>query len=106
MWQTKGEIDVLAAIYDTGAEGGIRRIFRRNSVEAYEVMSGDATCVMFASSLQYDANADGWFAVYVGRCRFSHETPGIIDTGNGIRCSLSAHASYPDIIRFIRDVDP
>ena len=102
----KGEIDVLAAIYDTGAEGGIRKIVRRDSVEAHEAMSGGATCVMFASSLQYDADADGWFAVYVDRYRFSKETPGIIDTGNGIRCNLSAYANYPDIIRFIRDVDP
>ena len=71
----KGEIDVLAAIYDTGAEGGIRRIFRRDSVEAYEAMSGDATCVLFTSNLQYDADADGWFTVYVDRYRFSTKRP-------------------------------
>ena len=49
----------------------------------------------------------GTFWVHVDRYKwFRNDMPGIFDVENGIRCNLSSHASYSDIMEFVRSVEP
>lgn len=99
------EIDVLAAIYGQDSDS-MRKIVPSGSADARRAVSDGKTCVAFTSSMVYDRDTDGWFGVHVDRYKFTQETPGVFRINNGIRCNLSAHASYRGILQFVRDVDP
>lgn len=100
------EIDVLHAIYPSETPR-MRGIIERGSIEAYEAVLDGGPCVMFAPGLVPDEDTGSWFSVYVDRYRwFGDGTPGLLEMDGGIRCNLSSHASYSNIMRFVRDVNP
>ena len=103
---SKKEIDVFNAIYPSRANN-TREMIRRGSMDAYEAIRDDKPCIMFVSDLNPNEDTDAWFSIHVDRYRwFRNDMPGIFNVENGIRCNLSSHASYSDIMEFVRNVEP
>ena len=103
---SKTEIDILQAIYASKFHH-MREIIEHGSIKAHHAIWNSKPCIIFTSDLNQDEDTNSWFTVYVDRYRwFKCDTPGIFEIDGGIRCNLSSHASYSDIMRFIRDVSP
>jgi len=101
----KKEIDILKAIYPLQIRH-VRDMLVRNSMDGYEAALAVTPSIFFVSTFATD-NMDSRFVVYVDRYRwFGSGMPGVSRIKNGIRCNLSSHSSYGEIIRFVRDAGP
>ena len=100
------EIRILKALYEEEWNNNIRNILERTSIKANTVIRENKPCVYFTSNTYLDVDLKKSFRVIINRYPYNKENPGILETGTGIRCNLSTHASYEDILKFVQDVEP
>ena len=100
------EIRVLKALYEEECRNSIREILERDSSKANKMIRENKPCIYFTSNTYPDKDLEQSFHVIINRYPYSKGDLGIIHTSNGIRCNLSTHANYEDILKFIKDVKP
>ncbi len=100
------EIRILQALYPEEFYNNIRNILERTSVEANEIIRKNKPCIYFTSNTYSDEDLKKSFHVIINGYTFRKENPGILTISNGIRCNLSTHANYQDILKFVREVNP
>ena len=100
------EISILQVLYEEEYQNNIRNILERDSSETNKIIRENKPCIYFTSNTYPDDDLKKSFHVIINGYQYRKEDPGILDISNGIRCNLSTHANYKDIIRFVQDVNP
>jgi len=101
----KKEINILQAIYPLQLRQ-VRDMLGRHAMDGYAAALAGTPSIFFVSTFAVD-DTDSRFVVYVDRYRwFGSGMLGVSRIKNGIRCNLSFHSSYGEIIRFVRNARP
>ena len=103
---TTKEIRILEALYEEEYRTSIRHILERESIEANKIIRENKPCIYFTSNRYPDNDFKKKFGVLINAYQYWEEDIGIIHIPNGMRCNLSTHANYENILKFIRDVNP